>query len=50
MREKSDLFWLSRNALVSVEEAVSVEDVPLRYVSLRSWEEDKHPQTLLVLG
>ena len=40
----SELFWLLLKALVSV------EDTPLRYASLCSGREDKHPRMLLVLG
>ena len=50
MRENSEFFWLPLKALVSVEEAVSVEDALLRSASLRSGGEDEHPQMLLVLG
>ena len=50
MRESSEIFWFSLKASVSVEEPVSVEDVPLRYALLRSGVEDEHPQVLLVLG
>ena len=50
MKENSDLFWLPLKALVSVEEPVIVEDAPLRYVSLSSAGDAKHPQMVLGLG
>ena len=49
-KENAELLWLFLKALVSGEEVASVEDVPLRYASLRSEGQDKHPQMRLVLG
>ena len=49
----SQLFWLLLKPMFSDEEPVSVEDAPLCSASirsLRSGEEDKHPQMLLVLS
>ena len=50
MGGSSELFWLHLKTLASVEEPVSLQDEALRYASLRSREEDKHPQMLFVLG
>ena len=46
--EIQDYFLLPLRALVRVKEPVSVEDAPLRYASLRSWQKDQYPHMLLV--
>ena len=50
MEGNSDFLWLPFKAFVSVEDVPSMEHAPLRYASLHSGWEGKHPRMLLVIG